>query len=108
MVKVGINLMKKLLTIKYQKIISFIPIINYSIIFIWLYNYSHTSKNIKVLFKSLLITFMFIICLAVIYIILEKFFAGVSIFIKFMDISLQYVLPLVVGMILIKCEEKMF
>lgn len=100
--------MKRLLTIRSQKIILFIPIINYVIIFIWLYNYSQTTKNIKVFIKSLLMTFTLVFCLAVIYMILEKLFADVYIIDRCLDVSLQYLFPLVVGGVLIRCQEKMF
>ena len=98
--------MKKLVPLRIQKIIMFIPIFNAFILFIWLYNYSKTPNKPKIFIKSLLETFAIVIPIGAILSILLNIFSGykmVTVVLNFIQI---YSMPLVVGYVLIKYQEK--
>ena len=78
-----------MVSIKTQKIISYIPLFNATVLFIWLYNYRTTIKKPEVFAKSLLVIFLSTIPLACLYRFMLSAFATSSI-----AFSLEYILGL--------------
>ena len=54
----------KRVSINIQKILVFIPIANWSLLFVWLYNYSRSNTKWTVFGKSLLLLFAFVLIIS--------------------------------------------
>ena len=99
-------MMKKLIPLRVQKVIMFIPFINIFIIAFWLYNYMKTTNNIKLFFKSLLKIWG----VAIAYLIVSSALLEIFSQTKFLDyirnFIMLYLLPFTLGYVLIKYQEK--
>ena len=100
------NKMKKLISLRTQKIIMFIPVINTFVLFIWLYNYSKFPSNSKILIKSLLYVFAVFIPMGIIHSILFNILSEYKIASTILNFIVNYSIPLAVGYVLIKYQEK--
>ena len=100
---------KKVKSIKIQKILLFIPFINFAITPIFLYNYLRRRNKLldflKSVFANCLATFLCIYAnkLFVSAVSDHKTFLGIH-----NKIYLLYLIPVVWGIVLIKCQEKYF
>ena len=99
-------MMKKLISLRTQKIIMFIPVINIFVLFIWLYNYSKFPSNSKIFIKSLLYVFAVFIPMGIIHSILFNILSEYKIATTILNFIVIYYIPLAVGYVLIKYQEK--
>lgn len=100
-----INL-KKLISLRVQKIILFIPYVNLFIWFIWLIKFNRTPRDFKKLFTTFFIAFAFGIPCIIINILLSRLFVQTEIIKVLRTIIGVYFTPLFMGVGLIKCKEK--
>lgn len=98
--------MTKLISLRIQKVIMFIPFVNCFSLFIWLYNYSRTSKKLNVLLKSLLAIWAISIPFLILSILLSKIFPQSVIAHTIESFVMLYIVPCVVGFVLIKYQKK--
>lgn len=84
----------------------FLPFINFLILFVWLYNYSHTEKNSKIFMKSLFIIFCTCIPMIILQILFSKLLSRYTIVLNIVNACAIYVIPLVLGYSLIKYQKK--
>lgn len=99
--------MKKFVSLRTQRIISFIPYVNGLILFIWLYNYSHSKKKHKVFARSLVVIFITCIPLVALQIVFSKIFSVYPIAINIINLLAVYLIPFALGQALIKYQEKL-
>ena len=100
------NKMKKLISLRTQKIIMFIPVINIFIIAFWLYNYMKTTNNIKLFFKSLLKIWGVAIAFLIVSSALLEIFSQTKFLDYIRNFIMLYLLPFTLGYVLIKYQEK--
>lgn len=98
--------MKKIISVKCQKIIMFIPLVNFSILFIWLYNYAKTQTEYKVFSKSLLIIFISTIPLEIVNMIICKSLIRFENITNIINFIMQYLVGISLGFALIKYQIK--
>ncbi len=96
---------QKTVSLKTQRKIAFIPIINFSLLFIWLYNYSKRDRDYNVFFKSLIVVFKFTLPIVIIQIIISITLYDFPIIISATNILEIYLVPFSLGMGLIKYQE---
>ena len=97
--------LKKQVSIKTQKTIMFIPIVNYFNLFVWLYNYSNMQKDNLVFLISLLVIFLHSIPLVIINIILSRLCSGIiPIIYQYLMI---YLIPMSISGGLIRYQNKL-
>lgn len=99
------NNIQKAVSLKAQRIIVYIPIINYSLLFIWLYNYSKRDRDYNVFLKSLIVVFKFTLPIVIIQIIISMTLYNFPIIISATNILEIYLVPFSLGMGLIKHQE---
>ena len=100
--------MKKLISLRVQKIILFIPFVNLFIWFIWLINYSRIPSNLKLFFKAFFVAFAYALPFVILNILLSRLFTQSEIIEALRTIIGVYFTPLFMGVGLIKCQEKYF
>lgn len=98
--------LKKLISLRVQKIILFIPYVNLFIWFIWLINFNRIPRDFKKLFTTFFIAFAFGIPCIIINILLSRLFVQTEIIEVLRTIIGVYFTPLFMGVGLIKCQEK--
>ena len=98
--------MTKLVSLRTQQVIMFIPFVNCFLLFVWLYNYSRTSKELEVLLKSILAMCAISIPFVILSILLSKIFPLSVIAHIIESFVMLYIVPFVVGFILIKYQKK--
>ena len=99
-------MMKKLIPLRVQKVIMFIPFINIFIIAFWLYNYMKTTNNIKLFFKSLLKIWGVAIAYLIVSSALSEIFSQTKFLDYIRNFIMLYLLPFTLGYVLIKYQEK--
>ena len=99
--------MKKVIPIKIQKIISFIPLLNLFILFIWVYNSMVLKVKQKVFFKSLFVTCSTMIVFAIPFIIMSYVIGEDSSIYTIAFYFSEYLIPLAIGWELIIFQEKL-
>lgn len=97
--------MKKYISLHTQNIIKFIPFLNFSILFIWLFNYSCTEKDLKVFMKSLVIIFGVSVPIAILHIIISKLLTDFSVIQSIFNGIFMYLIPFIIGSALIKYQK---
>lgn len=97
----------KVVSIKAQNIISFIPIINCSSVFIWLYNYSKIPRDYKILFISVLKAFLYSLPYIIIQILASRFLYTYYVLKSIIDLLALYVIPLSISRGLIKYQKSL-
>lgn len=98
--------LKKLISLRVQKIITFIPLVNCFMLFIWLYNYSKIPSNLKLFFKAFFVAFVYALPFIILNILLSKLFTQSEIIEVLRTIIGVYFTPLFMDVGLIKCQEK--
>ena len=83
----------KIISIKFQEVIMFVPFLNCFVLFIWLYNYSRMEKNTKIFSKSLCILFLSTIPIVILQIIFQKIFVDYNVLISVLDYLMLYIIP---------------
>lgn len=96
-----------MVSIKNQKIISYIPLFNAAVLFIWVHNHRTTIKKPKIFAKSLLVIFLSTIPLACLYRFLLSVFATSSIAVCLVNILGLYFIPFIMARCLIRFQVKM-
>lgn len=86
----------------------FIPIVNYFILFVWVYNYKQTQTEYKIFAKSLILIFIATIPLEIINIILCKLIIQFKLLYYILNICIQYLVGLSLGFWLIKYQKKLY
>lgn len=99
--------MRKLVPIKFQRILSYIPIINSLILFVWLYNFIRSGKSHGIFVKSLLVLLVCTAPLILIQIVVSCVFAA-STLSSICDLIMVYLIPLSMGIGLIKYQKHVF
>ena len=94
--------MRRLIPIKVQYIFMFIPFLNVLVILMYLFNIHKSSNSGKLFAKSVFIFFASAIIPTIIFTILERFFADLSIF-SFIEV---YFTPLFIALNLIEFQKK--
>lgn len=64
--------MNRTISLRVQRIISFIPFVNASVLFMWLYNYRSAVNDSKVFAKSLLVIFATTLPLALLQMMFQQ------------------------------------
>lgn len=100
--------MKKIISIRFQEKIMFIPIINLGIPFIWLYNYIRTQTEYRVFAKSLIVFFAAFIPLEIMNMIVCKALTQFEIIQDIVNGIMQYLISVSFGFALIKYQKKVF
>lgn len=101
----GTNL-KRLISLRTQYIIMCIPFVNCLILFIWLYNYSRTTKEPKVFAKSLLVIFATALPVVILQILLSKAFSQSVLALNILNFIMIYIIPFLIGFSLIKYQKR--
>lgn len=100
----GYDNVKAMVSIKIQKIIMFIPILNFSLFFIWLYNYSRMRPNIMLFLKSLFVAFGCSLPIVIICILIDQLHNEILLYLtKFI---MLYIIPLSIGLGLVRYQQK--
>lgn len=100
--------MKKIISIKAQNIISFIPFLNAVVLFIWIHNYRVSAKESSVFAKSLLIMFAVTIPLAIIQGLLMNLYAEYETIVLLINYIAIYLIPFLLARSLICFQKKIF
>lgn len=98
--------MKKLISLRIQRIIMLIPFVNFFILFIWLFNYSRIPSNFKLFFKGFFVAIAYAIPFIALNILLSRLFTQLEILLVIENIIGLYITPFQIGFGLIKCQEK--
>lgn len=96
----------KNISIRAQRIIDLIPLVNACILFLWLYNYSHTERSKTVFAKSLLLLFLVGVLLSGVQIALTRILAPFSTATQIFNLLILYIDPLIIGYALIEYQRK--
>lgn len=100
--------MIKTVSIKVQKILSFIPIINFLVGHIWIYNYMVAVRDLKILGKSLLIIFSVGIPLGLAEMFLLRHFSEQTAIASIVWLLGTYAIPFCIARSLIRLQEGIF
>ena len=101
--------MKKIISIKVQKIIMFVPIINAPfLMFAWLYNYIRTQTEYRVFAKSLIVIFVAAIPLGIMNMIVCRALIQFETIQNIVNGIMQYLIGVSLGFSLIKYQKKVF
>ena len=98
--------MRRYVSITKQNIIKFIPLINFSILFIWIYNYSCSARDFRVFRNSLFLMFGICVPVVISQILLIKLMETILWSETVINILSIYVVPLLLGHALVKYQEK--
>lgn len=98
--------MKKLMSLRIQRIIMLIPFVNCVIPYIFLFNCMRVPGGQKVFLKSLLILFGLIIPIAIAQMLLYKAISQYELVLRIINPIIIYFFLFVVAFTLIKCQEK--
>ena len=98
--------MKKIISLRLQNILLYIPFANMFILYAWIFNYSRTEKDSKVLAKSLILIFCTCIPFVIIQIVLSKILPEASSILTIINIIFIYLIPFFVGRTLIRYQKK--
>ena len=100
---------KKIVSIKTQKILLFIPIVNFSMIPILLFNYLRRQNKIADLLKTAFFECVVTFIIAFIYqFILSAMSSNTPLLTVFSKLFTLYFVPVIWGFISIKCQNKYF
>ena len=100
--------MKKIISLKTQRIISFIPLANAFVLSVWLRNYRSAVNDSKVFAKSLLVLFATTIPLGVVYMLLSRWFAAQNVVRTVLTCAAIYGIPLSMAQGLIWFQKRVF
>lgn len=98
--------MKKIISVRFQKKIMFILVINHAIPFMWLYNYFRTQTEYIVFAKSLIVIFAATIPLGIVNMIVCKALTQFEIIQDIVNYIMQYLISVSLGFSLIKYQKK--
>lgn len=98
--------MKKLISLRAQRIILFIPFVNCFIWFIWLLNYSRIPSNLKLFFKAFFVAIAYALPFIILNILLSRLFTQSEAILMIENIIGLYITPIQIGLGLIKYQEK--
>lgn len=98
--------MKKLVSLRIQKILMLIPFVNCVVPYIFLFNCIRTSNGQKVVLRSLLILFGLLIPIAVAQRLLYKAISQYELLLTIINPIIIYIILFVIAFTLIKCQEK--
>ena len=90
---------------KYQRILSFIPIINNFELFVWIYNVSRLNLKASEFLKSLFIMFIRGVPLGILYILIGGFWGTDSLIYNIIFPLCIYFIPLSIGDGLIRYQK---
>lgn len=93
-----------MISIKKQKIISYIPLLNAAVLFIWLHNYRIAINNSKIFAKSLLVLFASTIPLACFYRFLLWIYANSNAAVSAINTLGLYFVPFIMARCLIRFQ----
>ncbi len=100
--------MKKIIPVKLQKRLIFIPFLNATVLFIWLYNYYRGVNDFRVFKKSLFVLFATTLPIAVLQIILTSAFSQYAGVVSLIDYLSIYCTPLSMAYGLVRFQTKIF
>lgn len=94
------------MSIKIQKVIKFIPIINFITVFLWLRSYAHNAFRIRDFMKKIFIIFALLIIISIPQILCSKFIhnAIVSGIFTFIGVYLYF---LAIAWVAVSAQEEM-
>ena len=98
--------MKKLISLRIQKVIMFIPFFNIFILFIWYYNTFKTSNSRKILLKAMIPIGIVLVCFSIINNLLSEPFLTTNYMRYIRNFIMLYLLPFTLGYVLIKYQKK--
>ena len=98
--------MKGFISIRFQKIIMFIPFLNCCILFLWLYNYSKTEKNHKTFFKSFITAISYALPFVIVGVVLSKLMGDVVLKHNLLNLIMFYLVRVALGFGLIRSQGK--
>ena len=98
--------MNKFISLRKQRILKYFPFFNCLILFVWLFNYSHTERDFKVFWKSLILIFAVCIPMVFFQIIISEILAAYSTALTIFNFATIYIIPFVLGYALIKYQER--
>lgn len=98
--------MKGFISIKFQRIIVFIPLINCCILFLWLYNYSKIEKNHKIFFKSVITAICYALPLVIICVVMSKLMGDIGLTHYLLNFVMLYLVPVALGFGFIRSQGK--
>ena len=96
----------KTISLKFQKIIVWIPYMNVSIPFLWIYNIWVQKRGRIVFKKSLNRAFWTAFPLFILESVIVHFWGNVQLVVDISHALAQYVTPLAMGLVLINYQEK--
>ena len=98
-----------MISIKTQKIIKYIPLANFFIFHIWVYNYVNMPKKKGLLWRSIAILMISGILMSIVFSVIRRLLPESLPMLKIVfSLIMAYVEPLVIGQCLIKYQEKVF
>ena len=100
--------MRKIISTKTQRILSFIPFLNIFVILIWLHNYRIAIQNMRVFFKALFILWITAFPLVILGMLLGKILVAYANIVCVIDWLVIYLVPLFMAHRLIKFQEGLF
>lgn len=100
--------MKKLVSLRIQKILMLIPFVNCVVPYIFLFNCIRTPNGQKVVLRSLLILFGLLIPIAVAQMLLYKAISQYELVLTIINPIIIYIILFIIAFTLIKCQEKYF
>lgn len=100
--------MKKLISLKTQKAMLFLPLVNCFIFFAWFININRVSKDLKKIIADFFISFAFTVPCIILNILLARFFAQMDLIVALRTVIWGYLTPLSMGVGLILCQKKHF
>ena len=98
--------MKGFISIRLQKILLFIPFVNCSILFIWLYNYSKMERTKISFIRSFITGICYALPFIVASIILSKLFGHIVLIKYVLNLIMLYLVPFFLGLGLIHSQSK--
>lgn len=100
--------MKKLVSLKTQRVMSFIPFVNFFVLFTWLYNYRLAVNDYKVFAKALALLFIIALPLALAEFIIINLFSAHPTVCNIIGIIAMYCIPLCLSRSIIYFQSKIF
>ena len=96
-----------MISLRIQRILSFIPYLNALVLFLWLYNFGKSRKGPKVLFKSLLVAWGAALPWVILLIVLSKIIPDGAV-LPAINLAYSYLVLLSVATGLIWYQKKIF
>ncbi len=93
--------------IRYQRILSFVPILNVFELFVWMYNVSRLNLKASEFLKSFFILLIRGVPLGIFYILIGHFFGTESLLYNIVFPVCVYAIPLSIGDGLIRYQKKL-